>query len=76
MSRESPYFREIVANLYEHFGHKNNVYSKEYAEYLGRDVELVRRLIRKGELPGKAIGREYIIPITAIALFEIKSSSI
>lgn len=75
MPRESPYFREIVSSLYERFG-KNNIYSKEYAEYLGRDVELVRKLIRKGELPGKAIGREYIIPITAIALFEIKTGTL
>lgn len=73
MARESLYFRDVVALLYGHFK-KHNINSKEYAEYLGKNVAVVRKLIRNGELAGKAVGeREYIIPITSIAQFEVNA---
>lgn len=75
MARESPYFREVVAELFEKFG-KENLNVKEYSNYLGKDPSTVATAIRKGQLPGKAIGGEkkpeYIIPIKSIALYEIK----
>ena len=72
MSREKPNFRELVSILYDIFG-KRNITCKEYADYLDKTPERVSDLIKKGVLPGRAEGRDFIIPISSIALYEINS---
>ena len=80
MARESPYFREILCNLLEQFEHKNNISVEEYAEYLRKNRQTVAKLIKQGQLPGKAVGSKenpsYIIPVHAIALSEIHAANI
>lgn len=73
MPRESPYFREIVQLISEQYGGKSNLNLTEYSAYLGKDIQWVRKRIEKGAFPGKKDGRDYVIPITSIALFEIKN---
>ena len=69
---ESPYYREICKDLFEHFGQKQNINAKEYAEYLGITPDYCRQLIKEGSLPGKyiACSGKYIIPVRSIAVFE------
>lgn len=69
---EALYYKEICKDLFEHFGQKQNINAKEYAEYLGVTSDYCRQLIRDGFLPGKyiAYSGKYIIPIRSIAVFE------
>jgi len=79
MAKEPEYFREILQYLLEKFG-KPNLNSKEYAEYLQKDVAKVRSDIRRHELPGKVIegkGKDdFVIPVASIAMFEVKTSNV
>lgn len=76
MSRESPYYREILRDLIEYFNGRQSVNAKEYAAYLGIDAEKTRNLIRAGKLPGKVIGSTFIIPVRSIAIFEANAAKI
>lgn len=70
MARESPYFRDILAELLIVFDGKRNITAKEYAKYLRMDVMKVGNMIKTGKLPGEKIGNEFRIPLTSIARFE------
>ena len=70
MAKETLFYREILADLIEHFGGKHNINAKEYAEYLGKTPEKICELIRNKKLPGIQIGREFTIPLKSIAVFE------
>lgn len=70
MSRESPYYRDVLKDLLEIFGGAQCINAGQYASYLGMPVQSVGHLIDKGALPGKHINRTYIIPVRSIAIFE------
>lgn len=76
MSRETPYFREILEELLVVFDGKRNINAKEYAEYLGINLPKVCDMIRAGKLPGMKIGNEFSIPLTSIARFEDKLGNV
>lgn len=79
MSRESPYFRDILAEKLEYFG-KRIISANEFSKYLGMANETVRKEIRSGNLPGtfKKVGAndKFYIPVASIALWEIKQSEV
>ena len=79
MPRESPHYRDIYSNLVDKFGGKYHITVKEYAKYLGIGADTAAKLIKRGDLPGKAAGSQdkpiYIIPVSSIALYETKAAN-
>lgn len=68
--REPKNFREHLAFLNETYPGRNAFSAKELAQYLDLDPEVVSRLIRSGELPGRKIGRQYRTTFAQLARWE------
>lgn len=68
--RENEGYRETLMILRERFGGKDSITAREFSEYIGLDYQITQRYIKENKLPGRKVGRRYIILITQIARWE------
>lgn len=68
--KENKNFRETLATLKERFPGKDSIDGSELAKYLGKSPPTIYESLRKGELPGKKVGKNYVTTLIQLAHWE------
>ena len=76
VAKEHANYRETVAMLRERFNGNDSISGVQLAKYLGMNPAVCYREISNGNLPGKKIGKIYVITISQLANWECKKGGV